>query len=420
MTKATRAVQQRRKNQRTSAKKEFDWRAMFSAEYVNVQLLAVAIGLFGFGAMMVASASVPFTDIYDVSPVHFFLRQTAWILIGALIGLVIYIMPLEIFPKFSVAGIVVSILLLIAVLFMGTEINGATRWISLGPFDLQPSEVAKLGFILYLSAWLARPKETYKTFQESLKAHFWEDLVPFNGLLGVIGGLIIMQPDLDTAAIIGATALVVYYVSGKDMIHTIGTAGIVMLAILAVVFAAVMAPYRLERVQTYVNFLVSGEFSLDDRLGSAYQVQNSLISISEGGVLGTGYGQSLGKSYLSEAAFTDSIYSVVAEEFGLVGSISLILTFLYLMNIGINIAQHAPSKFSALLAMGITTWITLQAFLNIGANLAVIPFGGIPLPFISYGGSSTIVVMVGIAVLMNIHRHSQLAISSKSQRLRKF
>lgn len=387
-----------------------------SWEHVHKPLFFLAIALFGFGAMMIISASAVLAVDNQLPATYYFVRQLQWLAIGLGGSFIVYQMPLKTLSKSSVFIMFIALALLFAVLFVGTERFGARRWISLGAFDLQASEVAKLGFIIYLSAWLARARPKFKNFIEAVKAHFLEELVPFALVLLVVSLLIVLQPDLDTAVIIAATALVMYYVSGKDIVHSLGTFAIILVAILAAVFAAVAAPYRLARVQTYVNFITTGEFTAAERQDSAFQIVNSLTAIAEGGFFGKGFTQSTGKLfYLSDAAFTDSIYSVMAEEFGFVGSLALILAFLYFMNLGIGISRRAPDKFSALLAIGVTSWITIQAFLNIGANLAIIPFGGIPLPFLSYGGSSTLVVMAGVALLLNVHRHT-VSTQRKSRR----
>jgi cell division protein FtsW len=350
---------------------------------------------------MIYSTSSVLRSHEGQSPFHYLAFQTLWIVMGLAVAYIASKVPLPLISRSSVVVMVISIVLLVAVLIVGQEINGAKRWINLGGFDFQPSEVAKLGFIIYLAAWLSRARPTVKNFQEAIKKHFYEDLFPFMLLLGMICVLIVLQPDLDTAVIIALTAMTVYFVSGKDALHSLGTIFIVVTVALVGVFAAVAAPYRLSRVQTYLEFWVTGDIA--EKRGEGFQVWNCLIAVGSGGAFGLGYGQSRQKfSYLQNASFTDSIYCVTAEEFGLFGSVGVVIAFLYFMSLGVGIAQKTDDKFSALLAIGITTWITIQAFLNIGANLALIPFGGIPLPFISYGGSSTLVVMAGVGLLLNV------------------
>lgn len=364
----------------------------------------------GVGLLMVYSSSAVLAFYRGLSPFHYFILQIFWLIAGTFLAYIAYKIPLKWLPKASILIMVGTIVLLVLVLFIGKDINGARRWIGLGAFDLQPSEVAKLGFVIYLSAWLARKRPHVKDFKDALRYHFNYDILPFMLLMGIVCVLIVLQPDLDTALIIAATALSVYFVSGKDALHTLGSVFIVLTTGIVGVFAAVKAEYRLSRITTFLDFITKGEFDYKLRTGAGLQVWNGLVAIGSGGLWGLGFTESRQKFYyLQNAAFTDSIFAILAEEFGLLGSLALILGFLYFMSLGINIARRAPDNFSALLAVGITTWITLQAFLNIGANLAVIPFGGIPLPFISYGGSNTLAVMIGVGLLLNVSRSSNSA-----------
>lgn len=370
------------------------------------KLLYLTAAMLGFGILMVYSASAILAFYEGKSTFHYFLLQLLWVLASIIIGVVVYKIPLSIFSNTSAIIMLVTIAMLVLVLIVGKDINGARRWVDLGPFDLQPSEFAKLGFIIYLAAWLSRKRPVIKSYKEVIKHRFYYDLLPFMMLLGVVSILIILQPDLDTAVIIATTALTIYYVSGKDALHTLGAFFIVITMGAVGILAAVAAPYRVERIQTYLSFILTNQ--IQDIRGKGFQIWNGLIAISSGGLLGLGFGESRQKLfYLQNAAFTDSIFSIIAEEFGLLGSIIVIVAFLYFMSLGVHIAQSASDDFSALLAMGITTWITLQAFLNIGANVALIPFGGIPLPFISYGGSNTLTVVIGVAILLNISSHSK-------------
>ncbi len=374
----------------------------------NYQLLYLVGAFLGFGTLMVYSASAILAFSEAKSTFNYFLLQIGWIVIGAILAYLAYRIPLKLVSQSSIIVMVVTIVLLVMVLIVGKNLNGAKRWIDLGPFDLQPSEIAKLGFVIYLSAWLSRKRPVLKNFQQVFQQHLYYDLLPFMMLLGIVSVLIILQPDLDTTAIVALTSLVVYFVSGNDALHNLGSIFIIITTSIVGAIAAVAASYRVDRIRTYFDFLRTGQ--VVDAAGKGFQVLNGLIAIGTGGLLGVGFGNSKQKLfYLNQAAFTDSIFAITAEEFGLLGSVIVIIGFLYFMSLGVNIAKRAPDKFSALLAMGITTWITLQAFLNIGANLAVIPFGGIPLPFISYGGSNTLIVLIGVGLLLNIDRAGQLA-----------
>lgn len=371
----------------------------------EMRLLYLAVAFFLFGLLMIYSASAVVADRQEGSSFHYFFRQLIWLVGGLMASYIAYIFPINQLPKLAPLGMIVALVGLVAVLVIGEDINGAKRWIYIGDFSLQPSEMAKLAFVIYLAAWLAKTRSTSKKFKEALRDHFYKDILPFILIMGVVCVLILAQPDLDTTVIIAITALTVYFVSGRDAIHSIGTAGMLFLGGIIGIAAAVVAPYRLKRVQVYVEFLTKGSFTIEQKRNEAFQVWNGLLAISNGGLFGVGYGQSTQKLfYLQETAWTDSIFAVIAEEFGLLGSVIIILAFLYFLSLGIEIAMSAKDRFSSLLAVGVTTWIALQGFLNIGANLALVPFGGIPLPFLSYGGSNTIVVMVGVAILLNISR----------------
>lgn len=372
----------------------------------DMRLLYLTIGLVGFGILMVYSSSAVLAFYEDRSPFHYFILQIVWVVIGTVCAYVAYKIPLKLLPKTSFPIMMLAIILLVVLLFVGKNLNGATRWIDLGPFDLQPSEIAKLAFVIYLSAWLSKPRVDIKDFKEKLQHHIQFELLPFMMLMLIVCGLIVLQPDLDTALIIAATSLTIYFVSGRDRVHTVGSLFIVLSSGVIALFAALRANYRLARITAYLDFLRTGKF--EDAWGSGFQVYNGLVAIGSGGLFGLGFTQSRQKFYyLYNAAFTDSIFAVIAEEFGLIGSVALILAFLYFMSLGVNIARRANDRFSALLAMGITTWITIQAFLNIGANLAIIPFGGIPLPFLSYGGSNTIIILVAVGLLLNVSRNTK-------------
>lgn len=369
-------------------------------------LFFLSVGLYLFGALMIYSASTVMAKDQGVSSFHYLFLQLVWLVAAFVLAYFAYRFNLSFLAKSEVATTILAgaIVSLILVLFIGKNISGATRWIDLGPFDLQPSEIAKLAFIIYLAALLSNRGNVSKN-KDVLKAHVYEVLAPFVLTLGTVCGLILLQPDLDTAVIIAITALAMYYVSGTDFLHTVGTITVLVTGAILGVAAALLAPYRLQRVLTWFNFITTGDIA--DKTGTGYQIWNTLVAISTGGWRGLGYGESRAKLYgLSIAAFTDSIFTVVAEEFGLIGTCLVIVSFIYFLYLGIGIAQKAPDKFSSLMAVGVTTWITVQAFLNIGANLTLVPFGGIPLPFISYGGSNTLMIAIGVGLLLNIHSKS--------------
>jgi cell division protein FtsW len=197
-----------------------------------------------------------------------------------------------------------------------------------------------------------------------------------------------------------------FFISGKDKIHTWGSISILLLGIPLAVLAGILEPYRFERIKTFLDLLLKGEVT--DPKGSGYQIQQILIGIGSGGFWGKGFGQSRQRfGYLVEnTAFTDSIFAVILEEFGLLGGIVLIALWTIFLWKGIDIAERVEDKQGRFLATGVTIWLALQAFLNMSANVGIIPLTGIPLPFLTYGGSNTFVTLVGIALLLNVSRHT--------------
>ncbi|HEC67196.1 MAG TPA: stage V sporulation protein E, partial [bacterium] len=311
------------------------------------------------------------------------------------------------YPKLIPIGLAITVALLIIVLIVGEVTNGSLRWIDFGFFRLQPSELAKLAFAVYLASWLSRQKSVLNKFDSKLKNYLLSSMLPFLVLLFVTSLLILLGRDLATTAIVGAIALVIYFVSGTDLLHTFGSFLILVTMSVVGVAAALVAPYRVDRISTYISFLRTGV--VPDPLGTGYQLRQILIAVGSGGLFGVGFGESRQKFfYLGFSSFTDTIFAIFAEEFGLLGSILFVSVFLIFIFRGLKIASTAKDTLGSLLALGITFWIGLQAFLNIAANVGLIPLTGIPLPFISYGGSSMVVILTGVGILLNVSKYSRI------------
>lgn len=224
-------------------------------------------------------------------------------------------------------------------------------------------------------------------------------------VLGFFAGLILIEPDLSTTALIGIISLSIYYISGTEILNTIGTFGIFLTMGLSGLVAGIIAPYRFQRLTSFIGFIFSGQ--IQEPYGRDYQLRQILIAVGTGGFLGEGFAQSKQKfSYLTETAFSDSIFAIFAEEFGFLGSAILVLVFVWIMFEGFKIAKNAPDKLGTLLASGITIWISMQAFIHFAVNVGLIPLTGMPLPFISYGGSSLVTSLTAIGILINISRFS--------------
>lgn len=369
---------------------------------IDSTLLAVVVGLSLFGALMVYSGSVLVAVKNDLSPYHYFIRQILWVILGLIALYITSRIDYRIIAKFAVPGLIVTIALLILVLFVN-EGQTIKRWISLGPFDLQPSEIAKLTFLLYLSTRLAKQKEIKNIDQKAIVRHIKKDLLPFWGVLALVGGLIVMETDMDTTIMLALTSFIIYFVSGSDIIHTFGSIASGIIALLAGVILTVSKQYRLNRIETFFDFWKNGVIS--DPYSSGFQFRQILVAVASGGIFGAGFGESRQKyHYLGDTAFSDTIFAIFAEEFGLIGCIILVSIFMFILLKGIKIALRAPDRLGSLLALSITTWISLQAFLHIGANVGLIPINGNTLPFMSYGGSSTIINLTAIGILLNISK----------------
>lgn len=349
--------------------------------------------LIGIGLMMIASAGVSYANVRFGDEYYFFKQQ----LLGLGVGLVLLFLTEHIhyatWKKLVIPIFLCALVFLILVFIpgIGTTVYGAARWIELGPISFQPSEVMKLAIVLYLAAWLSRKGET-KT------RDFYEGFVPFLFIVALVGFLILKQPDTGTLGLIFLVSLSIFYASGANLRHIVGliVGGFGLLALLIKI-----APYRLQRFLVFLN-------PDHDPLGAGYQVTQALIAIGSGGIFGVGLGQSRQKfNYLPEPV-TDSIFAVLSEETGLLGGTIVLFLFLGFAWRGLYIAKKAPDDFGRLLAVGIVAWVVLQAFINMAAISGLIPLTGIPLPFISFGGTSLAVLMAALGILLNISRHSRL------------
>ena len=376
---------------RSRRKKNFDF-----VLFATVSLLTA------FGSVMVYSGSVLVALKLGFEPHHYFIRQVIWIVIGAFFGYIAFRFNYRLLPKFAPIILGFSIFLLVAVLIVnwGEPIK---RWIDFGFFDLQPSEFAKLAFLIYLSCWLSKRKDGSKLTKENIKKHFIKDLLPFLTLLSIVSFLIFLEPDLDTTIILGVTSVLVYFIAGNDAIHLLGSGSIFLLIGTLFGIATQTANYRLERFTNWKDFWVYS--SIQDPYGAGYQLKQILVAVSSGGLFGVGFGASRQKfHYLGDTAFSGTIFAIFAEEFGFIASVLLITGFFIILYRGYAIAKKAPDKLGFLLAISITTWISIQAALHIASNVALIPINGNTLPFISYGGSSTIINLVAIGLLLNISK----------------
>jgi cell division protein FtsW len=348
----------------------------------DIWLLIIVAALAGLGLVMVFSASFTQANRFFDQPTYYLLRQLRWVLLSilAMTGLAFFdYRHLRSLSLLMMAG---TVLVLLAVLIFGTESLGSRRHL-IGT-SVQPSEIAKLTIIIYIAYWLSSKGSRLKALSDGL--------APFAVLLGMVALLIVLQPDIDTTALIVFTALLMFFVAGADSKQLA-----IILAIAAVTFLLVATrfSYASQRVDDYMNFL------RDPTLGSD-QMQSVMQALARGGLLGAGLGT--GESRV-QLPFTDSIFAVIGFELGFVGALGVVLLFGAFALRGLRIALRCADPFGQILGIGITAWITLQAFLNMGVNLGVLPFSGLTLPFISYGGSSLLACMAGVGVLLSISRY---------------
>jgi cell division protein FtsW len=345
-----------------------------------------------FGLVMLASASsvvgyINFNDNY------YFLKHQ--LLYGFLPGLMLFFICKKInyklWQKFSLIFLLISIVLLMLIFVpgVGVEYNQARSWINIGGFSLQPSEIVKLTLIIYLAAWFAssdklKAKEHIQSFSHGL--------LPFLILLGLISGLIALQPDVGTMSIIVLIAIGVYFVAGVRWSHILGLfltgAGMLTALILT-------APYRLNRILSFIR-------PESDTSGIGYHINQSLLAIGSGGLLGLGLGKSRQKFEYLPQVYGDSVFAVMAEELGFIISVLFIIFFIYFIFKILSIAHQTNDNFVKLFGIGMAVWIGGQAMINIGAMVGVFPLTGVPLPFISYGGTSLMMVMAGCGILTNM------------------
>jgi len=340
----------------------------------------VIFGLVLFGLLMVYDASV-IEAYHKFSDKYFYLKQQLkWVGLGLLSGLIFARVDYQKLSKFAGLGMLITIILLVLVLIPGVGLKalGAKRWVNLGGFSLQPAELTKLVFVLFLASWLSKQRR----------------LLPLIFLTGLILGLIVLEPDLGTAVVIITSSFLLYFVSGAPLLSLCLLALSGLLGGLVLIW---LSPYRRQRFLTFLDPTL-------DPLGASYHIRQALIAIGSGGLFGVGLGRSLQKYQYLPAATTDSIFAVIAEETGFAGSLVVILAFLFLIWRGIRIAKEAPDRFGQLLATGITSWIAIQALINFAAMVALVPLTGVPLPFISYGGSSMVTSLVAIGILLNISK----------------
>lgn len=364
-------------------------RTTSSTDYL---LLLIVGTIVCFGLVMLLSASAPsgyaeFADSY-----YFVKHQVIFGLLPGIGALIAFSrIPYTFWRKHAWNLLILSIALLVLVFIPGLSagIGTAHSWISVGGvFSLQPSEIVKLTFLFYLAAWLAqRDRHSVRDVHGGF--------LPFVGVLGTIILLLILQPDTGTMAIIAAMSLVVYFVAGAPVGYI---AGLIAAGVTGLVLLIATSPYRAERLTTFLHPEL-------DPQGIGYHINQALLAIGSGGLFGLGYGHSRQKfQYLPEVA-GDSIFAIISEEMGFFVAALTVGLFLLLLWRLLSIAHRAPDNFAKYTVVGIAAWLVIQAFVNIGSMVALMPITGVPLPFVSYGGTSLAISLAAIGVVLNVSKH---------------
>ena len=348
-------------------------------------VLVVVLVVVGLGVTMSASSAVALSETEAQDQWHFLKRQLVGVGLGTLALLVMSRIPYRIYRKLALPAFILTVGLLVMVEFRGITEGGATRWLSVpGLTTFQPSEIAKVSVVMMLAFLLERKTKLLTRF-----GHF---IVPVAATLGVVGVLIIRQPDLGTLIVIGAAAMAVIVASDTPMkfVMMIG-----VIAVLAAVFLAFDADYRASRIDSFLN-------PYADPSGDGYQVIQGYYALGNGGIFGVGLGASRARWFYLPNAHTDFIFAIIGEETGLIGGLTVIGLFIALAVAGWVVASRAPDRFGRMIAAGITVWLSFQALVNIGGVLGVAPITGIALPFVSYGSTALAVSMGAVGILVNI------------------
>ena len=360
-------------------------------------LIGVVVILIILGILILASVSAPLSQQRFGNTYYFLNHQLLFgLLLGILLAFLVFKIRLDFFKKWASPLLLINLILLAMVFLpkIGYSAGGAARWLSLGPISFQPSEFLKLTSILYFAAWLTSRTGAKKFGGGRTEKGFSQTFIAFLIVVGLISSLLIFQPDISTLGIIVLVATLMYFLAETPLWHSIlfvllGAGGLLTLIKLA--------PYRAARLLVFLKPEI-------DPMGIGYQIKQALIAVGSGGISGLGLGMSQQRLGFLPQSISDSIFAILAEETGFIGCLILIFLFLIFLWRGFEIAKVSQNKFSQLAALGITSWITLQALTNIGSMIGILPLTGIPLPFISYGGSALVSELAGVGILLNISK----------------
>ncbi|MNO15862.1 Lipid II flippase FtsW [compost metagenome] len=373
----------------------------------DFQLLILTLLLVGFGLLMVFSSSSSLTlasEKFGNDPLYFVKRQIIWVVLGSIVMFVTMNIHYSKFKKWYAPIFMITLVLLLFVA-SADRINGAKSWLSIGGLGIQPTELAKISIILYLAALISKKGERLRDLRTGY--------IPVMVIVGIVAGLIMMQPDLGSCLILVATSGLVIYAGGASMKHIMASIALLVLGVGLVMGAktaidslsppsettAVNQDYKKDRISAFIN----PEADPED---GGYNILQSLIALGEGGADGSGFGQSIQKLHYLPYPYTDFIFAVIGEELGFIGTSLFLLIYLYFIWRGILIALRCTDPFGTLVGIGVMGLIAIQAFVNIGGVTKTIPLTGVTLPFISYGGSSLLVTMLSMGIMLSISRET--------------
>ena len=344
-----------------------------------------------FGIIMIYSASYIWAEYKFNDPFKFVKHQGLFFIIGIIMMLITSKIPYRVYFEKANTLLLISIILLILVIIpgIGTVRNGSRSWFGIGSFGIQPSEFAKLTLIIFTSKYLTKNEKNLKYIKKGV--------LPILGIVIIVFGLIMLQPDFGTGMIILVSIIGLLFVSGVDFKFFIRLG---LIGLIGIVLLIAIAPYRLERILSFLN-------PWSDPLGSGFQIIQSLYAIGPGGLFGQGFMNSRQKHFYLPEPQTDFIFSIISEEFGFLGILIVATLFTIIIFKGFKIAQNSGDKFAKFLAFGITFGLAFQAILNLMVVVGLIPVTGVTLPFLSYGGSSLLITLISMGVLLNISRYQR-------------
>lgn len=343
-----------------------------------------------FGILMIYSASSIWAEYKFNDSFHYVKYQSIFFIIGLFLMIFVSRIDYKLYYKYSNHILLVAFILLILVLIpgIGSVRNGSRSWFGIGSLGIQPSEAAKISLIIFTSRYLSLSGDYVKSY--------FKGIIPILLVVGLFFGLIMLQPDLGTGMILFISIIAILFISGAPMKFFIGGG---VLGLIGIILLIIIAPYRMDRITSFVN-------PWKDPLGTGFQMIQSLYAIGPGGLLGTGYLHSVQKHFYLPEPQTDFIFSIIAEEFGVVGAFIVVGLFFILFYRGIKISSNCKNLFGKYLSFGILFQMIFQAIMNLSVVVGLIPVTGVTLPFLSYGGSSLLVSMASIGIILNISRNN--------------